>query len=288
MHTLRLGAESAWRVRTPGAGIVAEVVIADRIGAWSASPTVSRQRLARSEMSKQDHGAMSALEKQLQSVESERDELIRSVLDLEEALALRNSEVQALVQRAQELEVTILHMQGSPAGDGAPKWEARLMASPSNLNLEAPLTSCPWEDDLAGRWLVNIVPTVQMIEGVLHDLDKTFRIELKGAAASRARQIKVLNGKVGELERHWGRCEVEFGEVIEQSEFLCKALMKILERELLEARKDNNCHLGCCNAPRSAILAKAGRPPASTTWAGGVQPGLLAAIDQAGRALGPP
>ena len=231
-----------------------------------------------------DLACRSALELELQCAESERDALGRAVQALEEALRNRNIEVKALVERCAMLETSMLHMQRVQGGSSplkAPTWEADSCQ---------PVAAC--------RWLQAITCTITGIESCLTDLGKSVGIRLQEEAREREarnRQIKVLDGKLFDLDRRHRReldsRELDLCRIVEHCEVLGKAHLKILERELQEARKADHVLI-----PRSVILERAQQQPdrdpqlLNALQACGEAKvasshGLKAVLDQSGRAL---
>ena len=187
---------------------------------------------------------IATLQAQLASVQGERDTLQRAVMQLEEALRNRNEEVRALVTRTQELEANMIQKQLSP-GVVTPTWEERLMrrgsGSPflravNTVNAPDSLKEPHWEDDLAGNWITAMTQTILAIESSLQDSSNTLRLKLQGEA-SLSRQIRVLQGRLEEFERRNRAREHDAGQVLLQCEFLGKAHIHILEKDLQEARR---------------------------------------------------
>ena len=225
---------------------------------------------------------------QVGTVEEQRNSLQRTVSLLEEALRMRNAELKALLVRTTELESNLVVHSG-PAGRS--KCEERLLSATG--------TGPRWEEDIAGQWITALVQTLQAVESILEDSSRTLSLRLQGEA-SQSRQIRVLNGRILELEKHHRLREQEMGRVLQHYEFLGKAHVHILENDVQKARKSvrlsestytalqNVEHLPSQDAGvqrHSSPLVAAMQACAAQARAPGSEGGLLAVLDQASRAL---
>ena len=250
---------------------------------------------------------VAALEARLESVENERDSLHRSVMQLEEALKMRNEEVKALVTRTQELETSIVHgLQPSPRVM-VPKWEERLMRRGSSpfmrpKSVSNSLDQLPWgwEYDVAGQWITAMAQTIQAVESLVQETSRTLQLKLQGEAGC-SRQIQMLNTRLQELDRHHKRREDDMSQMLVECEFLGRAHARVLEHDLHEARKTVQLSESSYSVLESVLqqlqqklthensnrdaLVDAMEACALEARSVGGHKGTLAVLDQSGRAL---
>jgi len=225
---------------------------------------------------------------QVGTVEEQRNSLQHTVSLLEEALRMRNAELKALLVRTTELESNLVVHSG-PAGRS--KCEERLLSATG--------AGPRWEEDIAGQWITALVQTLQAVESILEASSRTLSLRLQGEA-SQSRQIRVLNGRILELQKHHRLREQEMGRVLQHYEFLGKAHVHILENDVQKARKSVKLSESTYTAlhsvehlpsqdtgvqRHSSPLVAAMQACAAQARAPGSEGGLLAVLDQASRAL---
>lgn len=93
-----------------------------------------------------------------------------------------------------------------------------------------------WEEDVAGQWITVFSQTMVAVESSLQDSSRTLRVRLQGEA-SLSRQIRVLNGRLMELDRAHKRREQDMAQVLQQAEFVGMTHAQILQKDLFETRR---------------------------------------------------